>query len=125
MPASDSEKARFRRKLGGDITSMPDEYIDDVFDEVEADYAGSSRAVIVAATYVEGLNDLIVQASKDVDYTEGDASQKNSQKRKGLESARDEYKSKLADLIEAEKGPAIRWGSTRKAPPRSVEYPDA
>lgn len=113
MTASVSEKAFFRTRLAGNETSMPDVYVDEVFGLIEEEYAGYSRSVIKYAAVVQGVDDLIMAASTEVDYEEGDASEKRSQVVKNLQTARANFVAKRDSLIEKSKV-AARWGGLRK-----------
>lgn len=125
MPATTDEQSYFRRKLDGTETSMPDEYIDELFDEVEAVYSGYSRTVIVQAALISGMDDLIIKATKLTDYTQNQSSEKRSQVIAALERVRARYVAKLDELVKKEQGPAVRWGGMVKVPRRRREYPDA
>lgn len=125
MPASTDEKNFFRRKLDGSETSMPNDYIDDLFDEIESMYSGYSRDVIKQAALISGIDDLIIKATKLTDYTQNQSSEKRSQVIAALERVRARYQAKLDELLAKETGPAVRWGGMVKVPSRRREYPDA
>lgn len=124
MSATTTEKTRFRRKLDGNATSLPDDYIDAVFDEAEEDYAGYDRAVIVKHALVLGVDDLIVKASKLTDYDQNQSSEKRSQIVKALRELR---KSFVADreqaIIDTEQQTGVRFGKMKRKPTRQKGYP--
>jgi hypothetical protein len=109
VPATSVEKSRFRQMLAGSVDSMPDAYLDDdVFAQAEADYAGYPRTVIFYAALVRGVSDLMMRAALEVDYDEGDASEKLSQKYKALKDLKAQFEKRLADeLLDA--NPYADW----------------
>lgn len=125
MAASTAEKTRFRRKLDGTETTMPDTYIDDVFDEAESDYSGYTRKVIVAAAYVLCIKDMKARASKLTDYDQNDSSEKRSQLLKNLDNLLKDYEGELAVLLESETVSPAFFGVSKVKPSRLKEYPDA
>jgi hypothetical protein len=112
MTATQAEKDFFRRRLAGNQESMPDDYIDDIFTDLEAEYSGYSRQVIKQAAIIQGVDDLIMSASTEVDYDEGDASEKRSQIVKNLQVVRKNAQEKLAQLI-VKSQVSARWGGMR------------
>lgn len=101
MAATSVEKSRFRQMLAGSVDSMPDAYLDDdVFAQAEADYSGYPRTVIFYAALVRGVTDLMTRAAFEVDYDEGDASEKASQKFKHLRQLKMDYEKRLKEEIE-------------------------
>ena len=124
MAATDSERTRFRRKLDGSETSMPDPYIDDVVDEAAAAYSGYSRAVILAYAYVLGFRDLKARAVKQTDYKQNDSEEKRSQMLAGLDKLEKTYQGDLDTLLEASSAPVF-FGQGKVVPSRIKEYPDA
>jgi hypothetical protein len=125
MPATDAERTRLRRKLGGDETSMPDAYIDDVFDESEGIYSTYSRDVVVNNAYILVIDDMLARAAKNYDYKISESEDKKSQVFIMLEKLRAKYVADRDSLIGKETPSAVRWGSMKKIPSRQQEYPDA
>lgn len=130
MAASAREQNRFRRKLQGTVTSMPDTYIDDVFDEAEEKYllADYSRPIQVAYAYVLGIRDIRVAAAEETDYKQNDSEDKLSQKNSPwakLEEAYQEELDKLLDeLDEATTLPPVMFGRGRRVPSHITELPN-
>lgn len=121
MPASSVEKSRLRARLNGDVTSMPDSYLDDdVFADVEDQYAGYSRRVVFTAALLRVTSDLMMRAVTAVDYDEGDASEKRSQIMKHLQAMSAQFQKELSTLI-ADEAPFALWGGFAPTP----EYKDA
>lgn len=114
MPATPDERLRFRRKLGGDETTMPIAYIDDIFNEAEEQYASTSypRKVQQAAAYYLGALDLYTAASKLVDYRANESEVKHSQRAKALNDLIGRFKKELDEAIDLvdNKLPAFRSG---------------
>lgn len=125
MPATEAERTRLRRKLSGDVTSMPDAYIDDVFDEAEGTYSTYSRDVIVSSAYILVIDDMLASAAKNYDYKISESEDKKSQTFTMLEKLRAKYVTDQEGLIAKETPSAVRWGSMKKIPTRRQEYPDA
>jgi hypothetical protein len=114
MPATPDERLRFRRKLGGDETTMPIAYIDDIFNEAEEQYASASypRKVQQAAAYYLGALDLYTAATKLVDYRANESEVKHSQRVKALNDLVGRFKKELDEAVDdvENKLPAFRSG---------------
>ncbi len=114
MPATPDERLRFRRKLGGDETTMPIAYIDDIFNEAEEQYASTSypRKVQQAAAYYLGALDLYTAASKLVDYRANESEVKHSQRVKALNDLVGRFKKELDEAVDDVENrlPAFRSG---------------
>lgn len=124
MTATATEKTRFRRKLDGDATSMPDAYIDAVFDEAEETYAGYERAVIFKQALVLGVDDLLMKSAKTVDYDQNQSSEKRSQIHKALLNLRKILIGDREDEIVASKNQVgVRFGKMKRVPTRQKGYP--
>ncbi|MEL7232861.1 MAG: hypothetical protein AAGK74_00115 [Chloroflexota bacterium] len=115
MTATSDERTFFRTRLNGSVTSMPDAYIDAIFDEMEVRYAGYSRQAMKYAALIQGIDDLILANVTNVDYDEGDASEKLSQIVKALKDARANAKEMLDAMIDGETARAA-WRPLRKKP---------
>lgn len=123
MSVTEAEYAEFRRKLGGDETSMPDAYIDTIFEQAEGDYPGADRRVIRAAAVYEGALNLQAEAAIEVDYNANASGERLSQRFDHLQKIVDAYK-KMLDTELKDRGSAVAWGVVRKIPTRNKEYPD-
>lgn len=114
MPATPDERLRFRRKLGGDETTMPIAYIDDIFNEAEEQYASASypRKVQQTAAYYLGALDLYTAASKLVDYRANESEVKHSQRVKALNDLVGRFKKELDEAVDDVENrlPAFRSG---------------
>lgn len=115
MTATSDEKTFFRTRLNGSASSMTDAYIDAIFDEMEIRYSGYSRQAIKYAALIQGIDDLIMANVTNVDYDEGDASEKLSQIGKALKDARKNAESVLNTMIEGETS-RVAWRPLRKKP---------
>ncbi len=126
MAASAAEKTRFRRKLQGSLTSMPDTYIDDVFNEAEEGYPSDtySRAIQVAYAYVLGVRDLLMAASSDVDYKANESEEKRSQTFAALDKLEKKYQAELDELIGLDSLPPVMFGRGRHVPSHITELPN-
>lgn len=111
MPATALEKTRIRKMTATDATSASDSYLDDdVFAAAEAEYPDGdySRSTQFYAAALRVVQDLMMAATADVDYTEGDASQKNSQRFKALGMMAARFQKKLDASIDDDL-PAANW----------------
>jgi prophage DNA circulation protein len=124
MSVTAAEYAEFRRKLGGSETSMPDAYIDALFEQAESDYDGQDRRIIRAAAWLAASEELLANAASDVDYTANASSEKLSQRFNQLEKMVKRFESALA-AAQQKYGSSVTWGIIRKIPTRNKEYPDS
>lgn len=124
MAATTAEKTRFRRKLDGTEVTMPDAYIDDVFNEAEESYTGYARPVIVTAAYVLCIKDMKTRAARLTDYDQNDSSEKRSQLLKNLDNLLKDYEGELAQLVEMGSSSPAFFGVPNVKPSRLKEYPD-
>lgn len=126
MAASAAEKTRFRRKLQGSVSSMPDTYIDDVFNEAEEGYptATYSRDIQVAYAYILGIRDLRMAAASDTDYKANDSEEKRSQVNSPLEKLEKSYQAELDELISIQQLPPVMFGRGRNVPRHITLLPD-
>lgn len=126
MPASAAEKTRFRRKLQGSVTSMPETYIDDVFNEAEEGYptVSYSRAIQVAYAYVLGVRDLLMAAASDTDYKANESEEKRSQAFTALDKMEKKYLAELEELLVLETLPPVMFGRGRNVPSHLTELPN-
>lgn len=119
------EQQRLRVALGlqpNDITSLPDDVIDAIFDEAGETYTDATS--IHAATRVIALDRLLIQAASDVDYTQNNTSEKASQRYAMLSKERERWQAKLDEAVAAGRSSAARFGRTTRKPARIKEYPN-
>lgn len=123
MSATVTEKTRFLRKLNATTADFADTTIDDIFNEMEARYASYSRDVIFAAAKVEGVDNLLMAASKRTTYSQGASSESLTDVFRNLEKMREKFQKELEDLL-TDEGVPIHWGSMKKIPTRTQDWPD-
>lgn len=130
MPASTAEKQRFRRKLQGSPASMPDTYIDDVFNEAEEAYPTTSYTRLIQQTYayILGIQDIRAAAADDTDYKANDSEEKRSQTNSPWEKLQATYQKKLDELITDLEDqtvlPPVMFGRGRRIPSHITELPN-
>lgn len=130
MPAQDaSERNRLRRQAGETETSLPDSDVDTLFDDAELEYEGYTRGVQFKGAVVLHLERLLIQSARGVDYEQGEASEKLSQRFKQIEKMLERAQKKLDRALASEgtasdAGLAVGFGRLRKVPPTQREYPD-
>jgi hypothetical protein len=120
MPATATERTRFRRKLAA--PDFDEDEVNDIFDEMASTYADYSRDVVFAAALVEGVDNLLLEASKRTNYSAGASSESHSDVFRALYKMREKFEAKLTDTIESE-SVAVRFGSLKKHPSRKRELP--
>lgn len=126
MAASAAEKTRFRRKLQGSEDSMPNTYIDDVFNEAEEGYPSDTYSRNVQRTYalILGIRDIRAAAAEDVDYKANDSEEKRSQAGSAWAKLEQAYQEELAELIAVESLPPVMFGRGRNVPSHITELPN-
>lgn len=118
------EQQRLRLDLGlqpDDLLTLPDEWIDDIFDEAGETY--TDTASIKAATRIIAIDRLLIQAASDVDYTQNNTTEKSSQRHAMLTKEREKWQMRLDEAIDAGRSSAARFGRTKRKPARIYEYP--
>ncbi len=120
MPATTDELTRFRRKLAAPDFATAE--VNDIFAELESTYADYSRAVVFAAALVEGIDNLLLAASKRTTFSAGASSESLSDVFRALEKMREKFVQKLHQAIEAESVP-VKFGSLSRFPSRKRELP--
>lgn len=125
MSATSDEKTTFRYEFDGDETTMPDAWIDALFNTAESDYAGEDRRVQVQAAYLNASRQLRNRAAKQVDYQQNNAQEKLGQLRAHWDSVVKDYERQLALTLADTKGAPLRIGRGKAVPTRRKEYPDS
>lgn len=123
--ATAQQRYRLRRKLGGTVEAMPDEYLNDLWDEAAETHIVYGDDAVMLKARILGLDDLIMQASKDVDYQQNETSEKLSQRMKALQSEREKLEGDLAALVAENVGPGLGIGKMKPLPTRREDYPRA
>ena len=124
MATTAAQKSRLRRDTGADATSLPDDTIDDLFDEAAELY--TDTATIAAYTRVLVINGLLSSAAKAVTYRQNESTENQSDIFKHLKDLLKLWEDKTDDAIEAAStSGAARFGSVRRKPARVREYPGA
>lgn len=126
MGATVTEIASLRRQLDADATALPDADIHGLWDEAEAvypDYA-TNRQIIFAAVRLSAWRELMVSASKRVDYKQNQSEEKLSQLLKNMEVVEKRFEGQLQKLITEETRPPVMWGGMRNHPPRKRDVPN-
>jgi hypothetical protein len=118
MPATTDEKASLRRQLDADATALPDAEIDVMWAEAEVLYPAhvDNRPLIFAAVRLQGWRELMVQASKRVDYKQNQSEEKMSQLLKNMEAIEARFKKLFDTLLTSATKPPVRWGGIRNIP---------
>ncbi len=118
MP-TDAQKTRLRADLGLAV----DADVDDLFEEAEETYtAGTSLAYKLARLI--GIDRLLIQAAKEVDYQQNESQEKASQRFAQLKSLRALWNDDLTAAAAGAKA-SMRVMSLNRKPKRTLEYPDA
>lgn len=125
MAVTQTQIDRLRRDVGGDETSLPDETVQDIFDEAEETYSDAASAL--AQTRILALQGLLASAAKMADYTANESSEKRSQVYSNLSKLLDLWQKRLDDAVAdadvASLGGGVRFGRVHRKPARVREYP--
>lgn len=114
MTLTATELARIRARTNGDGTTMPDDYLNDIESEVSTTYADYSRQVQLLAVIAVVWGDLETKAITQIDYDEGEASEKRSKIFDHIAKKRQDAEKKLDEQVQAEDGVNVaRWGGLR------------
>jgi len=115
MSLTATELAQIRTRANGTSSSMDDDYLNTIFDEVSADYSDYSQSVKVQAVIVQVWEDLLTRAVTQIDYTEGEASEKRSRIFDNIERMLKKAEAKLNELTSTEDGANFaQWGGLRR-----------
>lgn len=118
MPASETERQLIRLELAGDATSMPDTYIDMMWDTIQAQnviYHPTYDDSVLHAQVVSAIADQIwVSLSKKYDYSANTVDEKVRQLFENWTKVREDKK-KLSDTACADadqlvKPSKVQWG---------------
>jgi hypothetical protein len=125
MPAQGNEARMLRRKTSDTATSLPDDDIELIFEEVEAKYSDylTNRPVILQAAIVSRLKELVVAASKSVTYQLNETRINRSDTAKVLQDSLDDAQKELDTLLADVKPIAVGMGNIRRVPTQWKDTP--
>lgn len=122
MATTDAQKARLRRDTGTNSTSLPDEDIDDIFDEAAEIY--TDTATIAAYTRVLVIQGLLADSAKLATYRQNESQENLSDVFKHLQQLLTHWQQETDDAAEAAStSGAARFAGLRRKPARVREYP--
>lgn len=123
MATTDAQKARLRRDTGTNATSLPDDDIDDIFDEAAETY--SDGATAAAYTRVLVLQGILADSAKLVNYRQNESQENMSDVFKHVQALLNVWEEKTdeAATAAASSSGAARFGSVRRKPAKVREYP--
>ena len=126
MGATSTEIASLRRQLDADATALPEADINAMWDEAEALYPAqvANRRVIFAVVRLQAWRELMVSASKRVDYKQNQSEEKGSQLLKNMEAVEKRFVDELETLLTEATLPPVQWGGIRNHPPRKRDVPN-
>lgn len=126
MPATTEEKASLRRQLDADSSALSDAEIDLMWAEAEALYPAhvDNRPLIFAAVRLQGWRELMVQASKQVDYKQNQSEEKASQRLKNMEAIEARFKKSFDTLLADATLPPVKWGGISNIPNKWKDKPN-
>ncbi|HRF96733.1 MAG TPA: hypothetical protein PLZ51_16110, partial [Aggregatilineales bacterium] len=105
---------------------LSDAEIDLMWAEAEALYPAhvDNRQLIFAAVRLEGWRNLMVQASKRVDYRQNQSEEKMSQLLKNMETIEARFKKAFDTLLTTATMPAVKWGGISNIPNKWKDKPN-
>ena len=121
MTATETEKALFRIEFGGDDTSLPDDYIDGLFNTAEAIYGTEDRTKVQTAAYLYHATSERAKSMESVNYKANTASEDLSVVYERWNALVAKYQADL-DLITKDLT-AARWMPFYKKPQPFRRYP--
>ncbi len=126
MGATPTEIASLRRQLGTDATALPDADIHAMWAEAEALYPAhvDNRGILFAVVRLQAWRELMVGASKRVDYKQNQSEEKGSQLLKNMEAVEKRFAGELEALLRDATLPPVQWGGIRNHPPRKRDVPN-
>jgi len=126
MGATPTEITSLRRQLDADSTALPEADINAMWDEAEALYPAqvANRRVIFAVVRLQAWRELMVSASKRVDYKQNQSEEKGSQLLKNMEAVEKRFVDELETLLTEATLPPVQWGGIRNHPPRKRDVPN-
>ncbi len=117
-----TDRARLRRDVGADVTSLPDADADALFVEAAETYSDTTTAT--AYTRVLAIQGLLASSAKLTSYRQNQSSEEASDVFEHLSRLLELWEEKTADGVMASGNGAMRFGRTGKKPTRIKEYPD-
>lgn len=126
MGATPTEITSLRRQLDADATALPDADINAMWDEAEALYPDhvTNRRLIFAVVRLQAWRDLMVSASKRLDYKQNQSEEKGSQLLKNMGVMEKRFAGELETLLKDATLPPVQWGGIRVHPPRKRDVPN-
>lgn len=118
MPTS-AQLVRLRADLGLAI----DADVDDLFEEAEESYTAGSSLAYKSARLI-GIDRLLIQAAKEVDYQQNESQEKASQRFAQLKALRALWVDDFTSAATGAKA-SMRVMNLNRKPKRTMEYPDA
>lgn len=132
MPATETQKQRFRNAVGDtDSTKFTDNQIDDLFDAASEDYPDGSSKTLFAAAVVGGFESLLAQAAERVSYQQNESQEDLSDLTKNYKEALKYWSEKLKTCVSDDVAAAASttlavWKPVKsQTEKRSRRYPDA
>ncbi len=126
MGATVTEIASLRRQLDADAAALPDDDINALWDEAEAGYPDyvTNRQIMFAVVRLSAWRELMVSASKRVDYKQNQSEEKLSQLLNNMALMEKRFEAQLNKLLIEATPPPVRWGGMRNHPPRKRDIPN-
>jgi hypothetical protein len=126
MGATPTEIASLRRQLATDATALPDADINAMWAEAEALYPAhvENRRLLFAAVRLQAWREMMVQASKRVDYKQNQSEEKGSQLLANMRVLEAKFEKELTTLLTQVTRPPVQWGGIRNHPPRKRDVPN-
>lgn len=125
MAVTQTQIDRLRRDVGGDETSLPDETVQDIFDEAEEAYTDSASAL--AQTRILALQGLLASAAKVTTYKQNETTENRSDLFNHLKDLLTLWQKRLDDAIAdadaASLDGGVRFGRVHRKPAKAREYP--
>jgi hypothetical protein len=123
VAVTQSQIDRLRRDVGANETSLPDETIQDIFDEAGEKY--TDTGTITAYTRVLTIQSLLSSSARLTTYKQNESSENLSDVFKHLRDLLAIWEAKTDDAITAAAGSsgAARFGGVRRKPAKVREYP--
>lgn len=122
MPATDSQKERFRRYFLDTAEGIwTDPEIDTIFDEVAEDYPDATGRLVITYAKIAGIDELRMDAAKLAKYQVVQHMEDPTSVFKALSQMRADLLAERDELLAAAAGSAVRMGHlTRKGKYKDV-----
>jgi hypothetical protein len=126
MPATTTQRTRWRANIGdtGTPPAFDDPAIDDKFAEAAETYPNGSDTLLMAEAVLLGIENLLSDASRRVNYTQNASSESKSDVFRALKDLYAIWERKR-ERYQRQAGGLVHFGSTKAHPTRIEEYPDA